>query len=259
MNQELSRSHPVPSEHAYTTVPRNPWGFHPEWLLATLVSVPLITTIFWWLGTHYFESRLSFSEFHQFAVLIVAIIAGGYQLYFWVQRNNRHLAAKTLKIPLDDRIPFWPSWVWIYSIFYFVMIGVAVISMRDPAYGVHLIFGALMVLVTGSVVFYFFPTYVPEQFRAFEVHSLSTRYLAFIQSMDNNRNAFPSMHCAIAAYVGLVIVQLPLIGPALGYGYIAVIMVSCIVVKQHVIIDTVAGTVHGAAVYFANEWLFNLS
>jgi len=259
MIEELSGSQSIHSRDAGTITSESPWGFHPEWLLATFVSVPLLATMFWWLGTQYFETRLSFSEFHQFAVLIVAITAGGYQLYFWVQRNNRHLVAKSLKIPLDDQIPFWPSWIWVYSILYFVMIGVAVISMRDAAYGVHLLFGGLMALVIDSVIFYFFPTYVPETFRVFEINSLSTRYLAFIQSMDNNRNAFPSMHCAIAAYVGLVIVHIPLIGPALGYGYIAAIMVSCVVVKQHVIIDTVAGTALGAIVFSANEWLFSLS
>ena len=71
----------------------------------------------------------------------------------------------------------------------------------------------------------------------------------------NNRNAFPSMHCAIAAYAGLVIADLPTIGPWLGYGYIAVTTTSCLLVKQHVFIDTVAGVALGAGIFYANEWL----
>ena len=73
--------------------------------------------------------------------------------------------------------------------------------------------------------------------------------------MDNSRNAFPSMHCAISTYVGLVVVELPTIGPWLGYGYISVIAISCLLTKQHLILDTLAGVLLGAGVFHANEWL----
>ena len=231
------------------------WGLQPRWLLASLVSVPLVATVFWWLGTRFFDSRLNFFEYQQFTVLVAGVIAGGYQLYFWAQRNYLQRHAKCMKIPLDDRIPFWPRWVWAYSFLYYVMIGLTVISIRDLADGVHLIFGGLILLSSGALIFYLYPTNVPESYRHFEIDSLSTRYLAFIQSMDNNRNAFPSMHCAIATYIGLAIVSLPTIGPWLGYGYIAIIALSCVVVKQHVIIDTLAGIGLGAVVFYLNEWL----
>ena len=231
------------------------WGLQPHWLMASLISVPLVATLFWWLGTQFFESRLSFFEYQQFTVLVTGVIAGGYQLYLWVQRNNLQRHAKCMKISLDDRIPFWPRWVWAYSFLYYVMIGLTVISIRDLADGVHLIFGGLILLATGAFIFYRYPTKVPESFRHFEIDNLSTRYLAFIQSIDNNRNAFPSMHCAIATYIGLAIVDLPTIGPWLGYGYIVIIAISCVVVKQHVIIDTLAGIGLGAVVFYLNQWL----
>ena len=231
------------------------WGLQPRWLLASLVSVPLVATLFWWLGTRFFDSRLSFFEYQQFTVLVAGVIAGGYQLYFWAQRNNLQRHAKCLEIPLDDRIPFWPRWVWAYSFLYYVMIGLTVVSIQDLADGVHLIFGGLVLLATGAFIFYRYPTNVPESYREFEIDSLSARYLAFIQSMDNNRNAFPSMHCAIATYIGLAIVGLPTIGPWLGYGYIVIIAISCVVVKQHVIIDTLAGIGLGAVIFYLNQWL----
>lgn len=231
------------------------WGFQPRWLLASLISVPLVATIFWWLGTRFFGSELSFFEYHQFTVLVMGVIAGGYQLYFWTQRNNLQRRAMCLKTSLDDWIPFWPRWVWAYSFLYYVMIGLTVISIRDLAHGVHLIFGGLILLSSGALIFYLYPTNVPESYRHFQIDNLSTRYLAFIQSMDNNRNAFPSMHCAIATYIGLAIVSLPTIGPWLGYGYIAIIALSCVVVKQHVIIDTLAGIGLGAVVFYLNQWL----
>ena len=40
------------------------WGFKPVWLVACLISVPLVANLFWWLGTRFFDSGLSFIEFH---------------------------------------------------------------------------------------------------------------------------------------------------------------------------------------------------
>ena len=231
------------------------WGFSPAWLLLTLASVPMVASLFWWLGTTFFGSQLTFFEYHQFSVVVAGVVAGGYQLYFWVQRNNLHIPARCMVLGIDERIPFLPVMVWFYSLLYFIMIGVTVISIRDLAHGVHLIFGALMLVATGAVIYYLYPTTVPDSYREFEVNSLSTRYLAFIQSMDNERNAFPSMHCAIATYIGLTVSTVPTIGTWLGFGYIAIIAISCVTVKQHVFIDTVAGIALGSVIFNINEWL----
>ena len=194
-------------------------------------------------------------EYYQFCVVLTAVVAGGYQLYFWAQRNKLHMPAKSMELAVDDWIPFMPSMVWIYSLLYYVMIGFTAISIRDISQGVHFISGGLLLLSTGALFYYLYPTSVPASYRAYKIDSLSTRYLAFIQSMDNERNAFPSMHSAIAAYVGLVVSDLPVIGPWLGYGYIFVIAVSCVTTKQHVLVDTIAGVLLGVAVFYVNNWL----
>jgi len=231
------------------------WGFRAHWLLVFLISIPMLASLFWWLGQRYFHSQLNFLEYQQYMVLVAAVVTGGYQLYFWVERNNTHITARCLKISADDRVPFRPQYIWLYSFLYYLMIGLTVISIQDLAEGVHIIFGGILLLVTGCVIFYFVPTYVPGSYRQFEVNSTSTRFLAFVQSMDNDRNAFPSMHCALAAYVGLVVIDLPIIGPWIGYGYIVVIVISSLLVKQHVIADTLAGVALGSGIFYLNEWL----
>jgi hypothetical protein len=233
----------------------NSWGLSPGWLLLILVSVPLVASLFWWLGSTFFGSRLTFFEYQQFCVVITGVVAGGYQLYFWAQRNNQHIPAKCMKLAIDDWIPFWPDSIWLYSLLYYFMIGFTVMSIHDLAHGVHLIFGGLMLVATGAIIYYLYPTTVPLSFREFEVNSLSTRYLAFLQTMDNDRNAFPSMHCAVATYVGLTVTGMPIIGMWLGYGFIIMITISCLTVKQHVLVDTVAGVALGATVFFINKWL----
>lgn len=231
------------------------WGFEPRWLLIIIVTVPLAATLFWWLGLHYFDSQLRFLEYQQFAAVVTVGVAGGYQLYFWVQRNRYRRRAVCMKTDLDDRIPFIPEWIWLYSFLYYLMIGLTMVSIQNLGEGVHIIFGGLILLVTGCAIFYFFPTYVPHTFRQFEANTLSTRYLAFVQSMDNDRNAFPSMHCALATYVGLVVMGLPIIGVWIGSAYIGFIVVSCLLVKQHVIADTIAGVALGALIYYLNLML----
>lgn len=230
-------------------------GMKPKWVLVLLLSIPLVATLFWWLGTQFFDSALNLLEYLEFAALVTAVVTGGYQLYFWVQRHNHHYPTRCFKIALDDRVPFWPQWIWIYSFLYYVMIGLTVVSIGSLEEGVHLIFGGLMLLLIGTAIFYFFPTEVPHSFRDFEVTNLSTRYIHFVQSFDNNRNAFPSMHCAVGVYVGLAVVGLPTLGPLIGYGFIALLTVSCLVVKQHVIVDTIIGLMLGYIVFQANQWL----
>ena len=227
----------------------------PGWLLMVVVTVPLLGSLFWVLGGRLFDSRLTLLEYLQFVVLLALVVAGGYQLYFWVQRNNRTREARCLQLPLDARIPFVPAWIWPYSLFYYLMIGVTAMSIRDLAEGVHLIFGGAMLLVIGCFFFYLLPTRVPGEYRDFPVVGLSTRYLAFVQSIDNDRNAFPSMHCALATYVGLAVADLPLIGAWLAGGYILFIVLSCLLVKQHVLADTLAGVLLGSVVYRLNEML----
>jgi len=231
------------------------WGFKPFWLLATVISVPLVATIFWSIGVYFFDSQMKLLRYLQFAAVLTVVVAGGYQLYFWVQRNRFRRRAVCLKIGFDDRIPFVPQWIWLYSFLYYFMIGITIMSFQDLTEGIHIIFGGLLLLVTGCAIFYFYPTYVPHEFRRFEVNSLSTRYLSFVQSIDNERNAFPSMHCALAAYVGLVIVDLPMFGIWISSLYVVFIVVSCLLVKQHVIADTIAGVVLGAVVFEFNEML----
>ena len=54
-------------------------------------------------------------------LLSTVLIVGVYQFYFWCQRN--HLAApRELRLRIDDWIPYWPSWVWIYSCLYYPII-----------------------------------------------------------------------------------------------------------------------------------------
>ena len=54
-------------------------------------------------------------------ILSVFIIIGVYQCYFWCQRNMV-VKPRDLGMYVDAWIPYWPSWVWIYSFLYYSVI-----------------------------------------------------------------------------------------------------------------------------------------
>jgi membrane-associated phospholipid phosphatase len=91
-----------------------------------------------------------------------------------------------------------------------------------------------------------FPCRVPQSYREYEVKNTSTRYLKFVQGLDNGRNCFPSMHNSVAAYVGLVL--LPTIG-IWSYVFIASIAISSLLVKQHQLLDIVPGLLLGWGIH----------
>ena len=64
-------------------------------------------------------------------VISVFLIVGVYQFYFWCQRNQ-WTRPRELKLPIDDRIPFRPRWVWVYSFLYYPVILYMNVVMVSP-------------------------------------------------------------------------------------------------------------------------------
>lgn len=210
----------------------------PRYMLLLLVSIPVFAWLYWLVGTTFFDSPLSLEEYVVFSTLVAIVVTGCYQLFFWVQRNNFRFKTRCFAIRLDGFIPFWPSWVWIYSFLYYIAIGFVVASIRSMAEGVYLIFGAVMLLLAQVAFFYLFPSTVPPSYRHYEVNTLATKFLKFVQGKDNGRNCMPSMHCSVAMYVSLVLY--PSIGNA-AWIFAGLIAISCLLVKQHQLADILPG------------------
>lgn len=218
----------------------------PRYMLLLLISIPAFSYIYYLLGTRVFDSPLSARDYLVFTSLVAIVVTGCYQLFFWVQRNNYRFKTRCFVSPLDEYIPFWPIWVWIYSFLYYIAIGFVVASIQSIAEGVYLIFGAILLLLSQVTFFWFLPSTVPPSYRRYEVNSFSTRYLKFVQGKDNGRNCMPSMHCSVAMYVSLVLY------PAIGnwaFVFTGLIAISCLFVKQHQIADILPGILLGWAVY----------
>jgi len=179
-------------------------------------------------------------------VLSGILIVGIYQFYFWCQRN--HLATpRELKLWIDDRIPYWPGWVWIYSCIYYPLILYLNLVVESPRQFTYMATSYVLLLSAQMAFFVLFPVTTPERWRAYNLRrTLSERLLALVQRFDARSNCFPSMHMSVAMLTALHLQ--PHFG-TLSFAFPALIAPSCLFTKQHYLLDLPAGAALGWAVY----------
>ena len=223
-------------------------SIQPKFMFLMVLGTFVFTFVYYFIGNYITKSQLNYYQYLSFISVLAVVIVGGYQIFFWVQRNNYFFKTRCLKTKFDDYIPFWPKFIWVYSFSYYLLIGLVVVSIKSLQQGVYMIFGGLLLLILQSICFLIFPCTVPPSWRLYKVDSPSTKYLKFVQNLDNGRNCFPSMHCSLAMYVGL------LLAPVISYYaliLVFLVVISCLFVKQHQIADILPGILLGYIVYIA--------
>ena len=189
----------------------------------------------------------------------IVMIVGGYQFYFLVQRH--HLGEpRQFNLALDNYVPFWPSWVWIYSWAYYPIILALVFLQPSFTSFNYTAFSFLVLLALQCLVFYFLPVRVPDQWRQYDVNgSLSRRMLAFVQSYDKMSNSIPSMHVSVATLtaIHLYIALVPGYGglALLAYGFPLLIALSALFTKQHYLADILPGAAFGWLAWRITVWI----
>lgn len=186
--------------------------------------------------------------------MTVVLIIGGYQFYFWAQRQ-RWYEARFLETRFDAMITYDPRWVWVYSGLYYPMIVLAALSVSSwRAYAVAV--GCYLALLAVQVAFFLFlPVEIPPSWRV--VHrgpwegTRSQQFMDVVWSYDKLRNSMPSMHVSVATVTDLTIgSQWPTLG-LIGILFPVLIAISALKTKQHYVVDVIPGAVLGAAVFFA--------
>lgn len=189
---------------------------------------------------------MTLTDFTVHLTLAGILIIGAYQFYFWCQRNPLR-PARELRSPLDDRIPFWPTWVWIYSFLYYPGILYTNWIVRSSREFVYLAASFLGLLAMQMAFFLFFPVVTPVSWRAVNgQRTWSERFLAFVQRFDARSNSFPSMHTSVAMLTALYL------QPHLGtwaFLFPVAIALSCLFTKQHYLVDLPAGAALGWVAY----------
>ena len=168
--------------------------------------------------------------------------------YFHLLRNPAHPVTVMPLTALDHLVPFQPHTLGIYlSLWFYVGIapGLQLTFIELLVYGLWI--GALC--LTGLGVFYFWPTEIPLPMP----HMAGFAGFDLLRGVDAAGNACPSMHVAVAIFSAVWIDALlrwsgtPAWPRLLNAAWFLAIAYSTLAIKQHVVLDVLAGAVLGLA------------
>ena len=168
--------------------------------------------------------------------------------YFHLLRFPAHEVVTMPLTALDHWIPFQP---WTLGAYLSLWLYVGVAPGLQLTFRELVVYGlwAAALCLTGLGIFYAWPTAVPPL--TFDVSG----YAGFrmLQGVDAAGNACPSMHVAIAIFTAARIEHVlrgagaPRLLRALNVAWFAAIAWSTLAVKQHVVLDVIAGAALGLA------------
>ena len=168
--------------------------------------------------------------------------------YFHLLRFPAHAVVEMPLTPLDRWIPFEPSGLVAYLSLW-IYVGIAPGLQRDfralIGYGAW----AAALCTCGLLLFYAWPTRVPLA----PLGAVSFPGFALMQGVDAAGNACPSMHVAVAVFSACWVDRLcrdmatPGWPRALNAVWLALIVWSTVAVRQHVVLDALAGALLGGA------------
>jgi membrane-associated phospholipid phosphatase len=179
-------------------------------------------------------------------VLSVILIVGAYQFYFLPQRRPLR-PPRSFIFAMDEAMPFWPIWSWVYSFLYYPAILYLNWLVRDAQHFTMLAFSFIVLLLAQMLFFYLIPIETPKHWRSINTgKSASERFLLFVQRFDKPTNCFPSMHVSVAMLTALHAASV--LGTA-AFAFPVLIALSCIFTKQHYMVDLIFGALLGWVVY----------
>lgn len=174
-----------------------------------------------------------------------------FSAYFQLLRHPAYPVTPMPLTPLDAWIGFQPAAVWPYlSLWFYVGIAPGLL----PTLRALLAYGAWAsaLCLSGLACFYFWPTAVPPQAHALDPALVQHPGMALLRGVDAAGNACPSLHVAgaifSAAWIDHVLrgVQAPAWPRVLNIAWFLVIAWSTVAVRQHVVLDVLAGALLGA-------------
>ena len=191
------------------------------------------------------------------SAMVIVLIIGGYQFYFWAQRR-RWFQARQLTTRWDGKISYDPRWVWMYAGLYYPMIVIAAWSIPTWQSFSYAVGAFLFLLLVQMQFFLFLPVEIPMEWRTTNAPAwegtIHQRFLNLVWSFDKLRNSMPSMHVSVATMVDLTIwSNWPIMG-YIGGLFPILIAVSALKTKQHFVVDVVPGAILGLVIFFSWNW-----
>jgi membrane-associated phospholipid phosphatase len=181
------------------------------------------------------------------AVAILAVYAVHLTCYRIIEAVVAQRAAHQLFLPGEARIPFIPELGSVYALGYVFPL-VALATIREADRLMRLLVAVGLTMVVAYSCFLIFPVEVPRP--PLDVHAVGSFLLSLQYRWDKPTNAFPSLHVAYCWLIWLAARdrtrwRVPLLG------LVAAISASTLFVKQHYLLDVMAGLALAQAAWAA--------
>lgn len=170
-----------------------------------------------------------------------------FTIYNGTKLINGYRPALDVSLPIDAAIPLATEWTLIYVFtFLFWGLGLLMVGRQERALCYKLLGCVVTAELICAVFFMLVPSYVARP--PLEVEGLSSWILAFVYSMDEPTNCFPSMHCLLSYLVFRQSMYCRGVKPQMKVfaGVLTVLIcLSTVFVKQHVVLDVIGGLACG--------------
>jgi len=184
------------------------------------------------------------------ALLVLASYVTGYFTVGWATDPGR---AHSLATPLDALIPFVPETIYIYAWLFTAML-FPLFVVRSPALFRRVALAYAAVIAACLMVFAIYPVSAADLRPGvgdLDVSRFTGWGVKLVYSLDPPYNLFPSLHLAIATLAALSAWKARPVYGAIGFAWVLPIAVSVSTLKQHFLVDSVAGAGLACAVYAA--------
>ncbi len=186
------------------------------------------------------SNRRFFLERAAQTAALVVFFAGG---YFFVAASVPHARAHSLHSPIDAWIPFLPNSVFVYfSVYPLAFSPLFVLRSRKLFRRVAAAYA--LVIAVSLTCFALYPVTSVElrpEPSSVEAGAFTAWSLALLYAYDPPVNLFPSLHLAIVVVAALAARRARPAYGALGMIWASAVAVSVCTVKQHFVLDAVAG------------------
>ncbi len=175
---------------------------------------------------------------------------GGYMLINWLTSFRVHF--HYLDLPFEKDLPFLPALIFAY-ILHFAFISFTYVYVDDLEFFKKVIRAFFICVTFHFIVFAIFPVELNLRPEIDPTKGWAYQAVAFYYWLDLRYNCFPSMHISNAFLIAFILQRY-----RAGLGWIfqplaVLIAISVVMVKQHYIVDVVAGFFVGWGVYW---WVF---
>lgn len=158
--------------------------------------------------------------------------------YKWGYRSHSGPGAFDAALPLDAWIPLVPEFIVFYMLGYlFVLVPCLLVRERKAFYSATVVF--CLMLAVAFLLFRYMPVQMHKTYAVGD--DWFSRLAYFQQSKDTPYNNFPSLHVALNVYAYALIAWQVRRIPAWWLPWPLLIVVSTLLVKQHLVIDVLGG------------------